>query len=235
MGEDAYGCLRYEHADDEAQGGHSGGKSGSLPEHLLYTGILSCTVVVAGDRLHSLVQSHADHDEHEDESVAYSVCSDAEVSAVVSKLLVDEKGHDTCCCVHQEGAHAHHERVSCYLPMQSENTPVEMYGPASVVEVSEHYKHCDCLGYDCRPCGSFYAPAESEYEYRVKYRIEDHGEYRQRHCLLRKAGGPHRGVESEVQVGDDVSVEYDSDIFLRIWKRVFACSEEVQDRVKENQ
>ena len=46
------------------------------------------------------------HHEHENKSVAYTICSDAEVAAIVSQLLVDEECYQTCRGVHQEWSHA---------------------------------------------------------------------------------------------------------------------------------
>ena len=72
----------YEYADKEAYCGDDGCMHGCLPEHFSYTSILSGSIIVACDRLHALIQTHTYHDEHEYETVAYSVCSDSQISAV---------------------------------------------------------------------------------------------------------------------------------------------------------
>ena len=129
MCEYAHCKLREEDSDDKAYGGDQNRKPCRLPEHFLDTGVLPCTIIVSCDRLHSLVQSHAYHDEHEAEPVGDSICSDAQVAAVLAKLLVDEKCHETGCRVHQERPHSDGERVLCHPHVQAHDSLLEVERP----------------------------------------------------------------------------------------------------------
>lgn len=227
MGEDSACESWNEHADDEAESSHAHGEFGRLPEHFLNTRILSCSIVVSRYRLHPLVQTHAYHHEHEYQTVAYTVGSDSEVSAVFAQLLVDEQGHKTGGSIHQERSHAYCKRVLCHSHVQTDDPFLKMERPVLVIEVVQHYEHGDCLCYYCRPGCSGNAHVEDKDEDRVQYCIEDHGEYRQTHRLFRTSGRAHRCIQTEVQMGDDVSDKYDGDVFLGIGESVLARSEEI--------
>ena len=101
--------------------------------------------------------------------------------------------------------------------------------------MAKHHQHGNGLGQHGCPCGSCDSHVEHEDEYRVEDGVEDDSEYGQPHRLLRTARRTHGRIQTEVQVGDDVSVEDDLHIFLRIGQRVLAGSEEIEDGVYEYQ
>ena len=80
---------------------------------------------------------------------------------------------------------------------------------------------------------SLYAHSETEYEYRVQYRIEKHSENCQSHCHLWMSRSPDDIVKAEIQMGHHIAEQDYEHIVPGIWQCVFAGSEETQDRRQE--
>ena len=93
---------RHELPEQEHAAHNHRGADGSQFERAQHTVVLPGAVVVANDRLHTLVESHDDHCEHEDEPVDYAVGGNSYVTSVRLELVVEDDHHKAMGDVHQE-------------------------------------------------------------------------------------------------------------------------------------
>ena len=188
---------------------------------------MSCSIVISRYRLHSLIETHADHDEHEYNTVAYSIRSDSKITAVCAQLLVDEQGHKACRRIHEERSRSDGKGFFCNLEVQSQYAFLEMDSSVVIAEM----QHDDDQGYSLRqhgcPCGTCDSHIQGKDEYRVKDCVQDDGEDCEPHSLLRVACRAHCCIQTEVEMSDDVSVEDYLHVLLGVRKCVFTGSEEI--------
>ena len=99
-----------------------------------------------------------------------------------------------------------------------------------------HLPHqCQHLREDCGIGCTLYSHVQWIDEYRVEYGVEHHGEYRGIHCLAGFPGCSEHGVHSEIHVGEHVSQQHYHHIVFGIGQSLFACTEEIKDRVEKQQ
>ena len=67
--------------------------------------MLSGSEIIARNGLHSLVQSHYNHDKEEYQSVDNTERSDSQVTTVMLQTLIDKNNDETGCQIHKERRH----------------------------------------------------------------------------------------------------------------------------------
>ena len=95
--------VRQEHRYQPAYHHDGGGSNDAQVQDAHQTVQFLGAIVVAGNRLHSLVNTKHEHDEHHRNTVGYSVGSHGEVASEPHQLVVDEDDDDA-------GAHVHQKR-----------------------------------------------------------------------------------------------------------------------------
>ena len=103
--EEAYNEFWEELADQEAEGCDTDTPFCCQLRHVDYAMELSGAEIVSCDRLHSLVESHDDHDEEEYDTVHDAVGSDRHVATVFFQSPVDQQDDKARAEVHQERRH----------------------------------------------------------------------------------------------------------------------------------
>ena len=114
------GGTREEHAHDEARVSYDKRTFNGKVQHLQYAVVLFRAVVVAGNRLHALVEAHDDHQEKENQPVHDAVGADRQVAAIALELVVDENHHEARGYVHQERCKADRKRALRDAPVEAE-------------------------------------------------------------------------------------------------------------------
>lgn len=70
------------------------------------------TVIVTGNRLHTLADADDEHDDKRAERVGYTVGGHGIVTAIIQQLVIEQGGDGRACYVHREGADADSEDVA---------------------------------------------------------------------------------------------------------------------------
>ena len=91
--------------------------------------VLLCTIVVSGNRLHALCDTHDNHYANEHESVHDTIRTDGQVAVILFQPLVDENEDESRCYIHTErrktdGYHVIHDLA---LQMLDASAQVEQF------------------------------------------------------------------------------------------------------------
>ena len=232
-GEDAHGRTGEQFGDDETHDAHEGGPAGGLDIHFPDAGVLPGAEVVAGDRLHALVEAHDDHHEQEADAVHDAVGAERQVAAPLDELLVDEQHDDAAGEVHQERAHADGQGILGDAPVDPEDLPAA--GEVEELLLVQEEPHRVAKGHELAQDGgerrSPDAHAQREDEDRVQDGVGDDREQGEAHGNLGIAGGPDDTVQAEVQVRDRIAQGDDDHVVPGVGQRVVAGAEKPKDRV----
>ena len=111
VGEEGYGVVGQELAQDEGAAHDDGGEDDGLAQHLIHPLRLLCPKVETGDGLHALTDAHHHHDEEERDAVHDAIGCNGQVAPVLGQSLVDEDDHQTGTQLHTERRETNAENV----------------------------------------------------------------------------------------------------------------------------
>ena len=99
-GENLYEGVGEKFGYKKTECGDAGGADDCINKHFVHTVEFTCSIVVAGDWLHSLVQTHHNHNEDKYYPVYDSVCANCKVASMFLETLVDDDNNYAGCHVH---------------------------------------------------------------------------------------------------------------------------------------
>ena len=193
------------------------------------------SVVIAGDRLHTLVHAHHKHHEYHGDTIGDAIGTYGEVAAEAHQLVVHEDDHHASANIHQERRYADGKDMFHEFFLQSVDASLEVEQFVLVAEEFELPHQCHQLREDGGDGGSSYSPFKTEDEERIEYHVHNHRKDGGKHRLSWFACCPQQGVHAEVHVAHHVAQQDDDHILMGIKQRLVAGSEESEDRVEKEQ
>ena len=218
--------VRQEHRYQPSRYHDGGGGNDAQVQYAHQSVQFLCTVVVAGDRLHSLVYTEYEHDEHHRNTIGYSVGSHGEVASEPHQLVVDEDDDDAGAHVHQKRRNADGKDIVHEFLLQFVDAFLEVEQFVLVAEEFELPAQCHQLRKDGGDGGSLYSPFEDEDEERIEYHVHHHREDGGKHGLLGFTCRSEQGVHAEIHVAHHIAQQDDNHILMGIDECLVAGSEE---------
>lgn len=185
--------------------------------------------------MHPLVESHHYHNKQKGNSVYDAIRSNRQIAAGADKSLIDDDDDERCRRIHHERRHADCERFPHDPHPEPERFSLEMDEVVSVGEKLQlPHKH-DCLRNHGGQRAALYSPFEPEDEKRIEDKIDRNGHECCNHRFLGSPDGAQQRIQPHVKMGYRIPDEDDAHEILGIGQSGFACAEEQQYGVEENQ
>ena len=194
--------------------------------NLAKTVIILRSIVVAGYRLHSLIHAHCHNNKHEAYSVCYAIRTNSKVTSMLHQTGVDKNHHDTATRIHCEWRNTNTYDVLHYRFVKSEKTIVEMQKFILVREQPPLPRKCKELReYRCKsssPDSQIQTIDEDRIENRIDYNRENRGI----HSMTRLTGRAKHGIQTEIQMREDITAKYYLHIIPSVWEGIVRSSKE---------
>ena len=227
--------MRNKHSHQKTDGRNNGRGINRYFQHLRHARILFGAEVIAGNGLHSLIQTHHNHNEEEYQTVDNTESSDSQIPSVLFQPFINKDDDKAGGKIHQEGSHTDGQRIKNNLLFQSENAFMKMQEFVLITKQLELPEKCDDLCGNRSDSRTLYSPAKAVNKNRIEYRINDHGSNRSIHRLLWMPCGTKYRIQAQVKMGDDISLEDNHHIVAGIADSRLTSPEEVKNRIEENQ
>ena len=219
----------------KTRGSHTNRPIGGQAGHFQHTREKARSEVISGYRLHPLVESHDNHHKEEGDAVDDAISSNRHVSSMLLQTQIDEKDHQARAHIHQERGHSNGEDAPHNLTAQPVNPFTEMKQLRWTGKMNQLSGQGNALGKHGRPGCTLDSPAQDKDEERVQDAVDHDGEQRRTHRHLRETGRTEHRVQAQIHVGYHIAAEDDLHIFFCVWQCLFACPEEIEYRLQENQ
>ena len=196
--------------------GNAGRYTNGIAQYTPDTVVLVRSPVVSRNGLHTLYQTYHGGDKQHKNSVYYTVGANGHVTSVIPQPVVDEQHHDAGAGVHQEGTQTYHYTLADNLEvgLVDASAQVQQFGrPAEQLQLyAKRYRLTDDGGPGC----SGYSPMEDKDEQGIQKRIDDDRQERTAHGYGGMSCTAHNGIQTEIQVRDDIAQQDDEHILAGI-------------------
>ena len=220
-------------ACDETCGRHDGAEDQGIAQDAEQAVVALGAEVVACDGLHALVESDDDHHDEEHKTVRYAVGADCHIAPVAHHALVDDDDDEAGAQVDEEGRQSDSERLGHDFAAQAVDAVLEADQFALAAEQAELPEQHERLRHDCGQGSSLYAPTEHVDEERGEHDVAEHRADGGEHGLLGAARRAQKGIQTQVEVCDDVAGKDDVHEVTGIGNGDGAGAEEVKYRVEQ--
>ena len=212
-GDDVFGK---QFANQGGKAGDAGRYTNGIAQHTPDAVVLVRSPVVSRNGLHTLYQTYHGGDKQHDNAVDDTVGANGHVTSVIPQPVVDEQHHDAGAGVHQEGTQTYNQTLADNVEVGLVDTSAQVQQFGGPAEQFQLYAKRYGLTDDGGPGSSGYSPMEDKDEQGVQKRIDDDGQERTAHGNGGMPGTAHNGIQSEVQMRDDIAQQDDEHILAGI-------------------
>ena len=234
-GEGTNDGLGEEFADYETGSHHDGGIADGLVEHFLHTMVQLGSVVVAGNGLHTLIESHDNHGEEEEPTVVAAIGTHGKVAAILHHTSINKEHDEAGTGIHQEWRETYREDAAHDARAELPSVAPEEDDFRRTGEDPQLPAERDALRENRGNGRTTDAEVQAVDEQRVEGGVEQHGQDCGVHRRAGMAGRAQHGVESEVEMGEDVAVENPLHVLAGVGQRLVRSAEEAEDGIEEGE
>ena len=195
---------------------------------------LLTAIVIAGNGLHALIQSHDKHHKHHAQRIGNAIRSNGQISAIAHQLVVHEDDNDAGGSVHQERRDTYTQNQLHQTSLQTIDAPLEMEQLTFVGKELHLPRQRDALGDNSSQGSSPYAPTPPIDEDEVKNYVQAHRHDSSHHRLAWLTRCTQHGIHTEIHVRDDVAQQDDLHESTCIRECMVACTKEAKNGIEED-
>ena len=217
------GC---EHSHEESNSTNYSSTRYCELHNLAKTIIVLRSIVITGYRLHSLVHAHCHDNKDETYSVCYAIRTNSKVTSMLHQTGVDKNHHETTTCIHRKWRNTDTYDILHNRLVKSEKTIVEMQ---KLLLVGEQFplpgKRKELREYRCKsssPDSQIQAIDEDWIENRIDHNRENRGI----HSMTRLTGRAKNGIQTEIQMREDITAKYYLHIIPSVWEGIVRSPKE---------
>lgn len=209
------------------------GKYDGFLQYFVYTVKLLCSVIETCNWLHSLANTKHNHNEEECDTVDNAVCCNGYVASMSRESLVDKDYDKASAELHTEWGKSDSEDVLDDILSESVDATMKMQQVAFIAQLirnkDERNNLCEYCGYGC----TTNAKSEGENEYWVENGIDYNGCNGCHHCCVRMTRRTKCGIETKIEVSNDIAQKDNEHVLMGILVGLFAGSEEGEQWMDE--